>query len=114
MSIASEILNLRREKSSSVATLIGLIEWVRQEFLHISSRSAITASRASRRYAILEAADKVLLNVAAHAAEAMIEPPETNMTRRKLFPFRRKPRRASTIADCLARSSHVPEVCKRN
>ena len=94
MSITTEILSLRREKSSSVATLIGLIEWGRQEFAHISLGSAITAARANRCYAILEAADKVLLNVAAHAAEAMIEPPTNRKTRRFVLPFRRTPRRS--------------------
>lgn len=84
MSIATEILSLRREKSSSVATLIGLIEWEQMAY----DRD----HKVSRHYAVLEAADLVLLNVAAHAAEAMIEPPKTRKTRRFVLPFRRPPR----------------------
>ena len=46
-----------------------------------------------RRYAVIEIADMVLLNVAAHAADALSEPPVIRRTRRFLR-FWRKPRRS--------------------
>jgi hypothetical protein len=69
MSITTEIVSLRRNQSSSVETLIAKIEWLKaaEEEAHISSRE----------FGVREAADIVLLNVAAHAAEALIEPPLT-------------------------------------
>jgi hypothetical protein len=47
-----------------------------------------------RDYAVKEAADLVLVNVAAHAAEALNEPPTIRNIRRAVVPFRRKPRRS--------------------
>ena len=86
MSIATEILSLRQDKFSSVARLLAAIDWQKSayETKHIMYRGV----------AITAAADLVLLNVAAHAAEAMIEPPTARKTRRSLVPFRRKPRRS--------------------
>ena len=72
MSIATEILSLRRDRSSSVETLLGLIGWERQAWG--------ADHRTSRHYAVLSAADAVLLNVAVHAAEAerdLMMPPGT-------------------------------------
>jgi len=76
MSVATEILSLRQNRSSSVETLLAAIEWEKaaQEEEHILSR----------RYAVREAADIVLLNVAVHAAEALSEPPAIRRTRRGL------------------------------
>lgn len=85
MSIATEILSLRREKSSSVASLISLVEW--EQMANDSDH------RVSRHHAVLEAADVVLTNVAAHCADALSDPPTTRKTRRTLVPFWRKPRR---------------------
>ena len=83
MSVVTEILSLRREKSSSVANLIALME---------HEGSAFDRDRkASRHYAVLEAADTVLLNVAANAADQLGEPPEIPKTRRAPLLFRRKP-----------------------
>ena len=88
MSVVTEILSLRREKSSSVANLIALMEY---------EGSAFGRDRkASRHYAVLEAADTVLLNVAAHAADQLDEPPKIR-THRAPLPFRRKPRRIDQL-----------------
>ena len=74
MSIATEILTLRRNQFSSVQTLLAAIEWERsaQDDEHLLSRG----------FAVSEAADLVLLNVAAHAADALSEPPVIRKTRR--------------------------------
>jgi len=85
VSVVTEILSLRREKSSSVANLIALMEH--------EGRAFDRDHKASRHYAVLEAADTVLLNVAAHAADQLREPPKIPKIRRAALPFRRKPRR---------------------
>jgi len=72
MTIGTEILSLRRDRSSSVETLLGLIDWERQAWE--------PDHRTSRHYAVLQAADTVLMAVAVHAAEAerdMMIPPGT-------------------------------------
>ena len=84
MSIATEILGLRRDQFSSVERLIAAFEWER----------AAPENILLRRYAVTEAADMVLLNVAAHAADASNEPPTIRKTRR-LFQFWRKLRRSN-------------------
>ena len=60
MTIASAILSLRRNQSSSVELLLGALDWERAatQYDH----------RAARHYAVLQAIDQVLLNVAAHAS----------------------------------------------
>ena len=86
MSISAEILSLRREKSSSVANMISLIEW---------EQSALEPGhRARRHHAVLDASDAVLLNVAVHAADALSEPPTVRGTPRFVLPVRRKSRRS--------------------
>ena len=87
MSVATEILSLRQNQSSSVETLLAAIEWEKaaQEEEHILSRG----------YAVREAADIVLLNVAVHTAEALSEPSAIRRTRRGLLSFWRKPRRSN-------------------
>ena len=62
------------------------IEWLKaaREQAHISTRG----------FAVREAADIVLLNVATHAAEALNEPPVIPKTRRALSTSRRKRRRS--------------------
>jgi hypothetical protein len=86
MSIATDILSLRQNQSSSVETLMAKIEWLKaaEEEAHISSRS----------FGVREAADLVLLNVATHAAEALNEPPMIHRNRRALSTSRRKVRRS--------------------
>jgi hypothetical protein len=62
MSIATEILSLRRDQSSSMTTLLALLDW---------QRSAPNRDFAETRwYAAQRAADLVLLNAAVHALEA--------------------------------------------
>jgi hypothetical protein len=86
MSVASDILGLRKNQSSSVETLIAKIEWLKaaEQVAHILTRE----------FAVREAADIVLLNVATHAAEALNEPPVIHRTRRALSTSRRKQRHA--------------------
>ena len=86
MSIATEILSLRRDRHSSVNLLIGAIAW---------EKAAQTPERKMARHAdVLQLADLVLLNVAVHAGEASSGPPTTHRTRRAVVPFRRKHRRS--------------------
>jgi hypothetical protein len=84
MSITTEILSLRRNQSSSVSTLIAMIDWQKlaQDKDH----------KMSRGFAVAEAADDVLMNVAVHAAEALNEPPVIHNPRRAVPSSRRKRR----------------------
>ena len=88
MSIATEILSLRQNQSSSVTTLIGMLNWQKlaDDKDHIMSRG----------FAVREAADLVLLNVAVHVAEALGEPPAIRRTRRTFSSSRRKRRPSDT------------------
>jgi hypothetical protein len=88
MSIATDILGLRQNQSSSVKTLMAMIDWQKaaEDDGHISSRG----------FAVREAADLVLLNVAAHVMEALNEPPAIPRTRRTVSSARRKRRRSDT------------------
>jgi hypothetical protein len=74
MSIATDILSLRRDQSSSVSALLAAIEWevAAEEDIRILARG----------YDVMRMADAVLVNVAAHAADALIEPPTIRRTRR--------------------------------
>lgn len=82
MSIATEVLSLRRNQFSSVQTLLSAMEW---------EKAAQNGEHAlSRGFAVSEAADQVLLNVAAHAADALSEPPRNRQTRRVVLSFWRK------------------------
>jgi hypothetical protein len=85
MSIATEILSLRRNRSSSVELLLGAIEWAR--------KAPVEYVVETRMFAALEAADLVLLNTAAHAADTLNEPPTTQSSRRATMPSRRRRRR---------------------
>jgi hypothetical protein len=62
MSIATEVLSLRRDQSSSVRVLQAAIEW---------QQAAKDDRMLMRGHAVAQAADQVLLNVAVHAAEAL-------------------------------------------
>lgn len=86
MSIATEILSLRRDQHSSVNLLIGAIAWEQ------AARNPL--HKMARHADVLHLADLVLLNVAAHAAEAFGEPPTIHKSRRAVVPFRRKHRRS--------------------
>ena len=83
MSIATEILGLRRDQFSSVERLIAALEWERIAHEH----------NLLRRYAVTEAADVVLLNVAAHAADTLSEP--TIPRTRRFLGFWHKPPRSN-------------------
>jgi len=65
MSIGTEILSLRQDKFSSVAALIGALERLSASNEHLEMRV----------YAVTECADLVLLNVAVHAMDALLESP---------------------------------------
>ena len=84
MSIATDILHLRRNRSRSVSTLIAMIDWQKsaQDVDHIMSR----------RFAVTEVSDDVPMNVAVYAAEALNEPSVIHKTRRALSTSRRKQR----------------------
>jgi hypothetical protein len=86
MSLVSEILSLRHDRFSSVARLMAAIN--RQGCPNEQCRHFV-----ARDYAVKEAADTVLLNVAAHAADHLGESPGTRKNRRAVVAFRRKPRR---------------------
>ena len=85
MSIATEILGLRRNRQSSVKTLIAALDWQEAALddVHIVARGL----------AVLEVADAVLLNVAAHAAAALSEPPVARRAQRSVLSLWRKPSR---------------------
>jgi hypothetical protein len=85
MSVVTEILSLRQDQLSSVARLIASLEWQKsaEDKGHILYRG----------YAVNEAADLVLLNVAAHCAEPLREAPAIPEKRRSLLPSRRRSRR---------------------
>jgi hypothetical protein len=84
MGIAADILGLRNHHLSSVAQLLAALEQVYEAPVDkISARVFIAG----------EAADLVLTNVAAHAAEALSEKPQIRKTRRVASSSRRKNRR---------------------
>jgi hypothetical protein len=86
MGIAAEILGLRHKHFSSVTELLAALE---------QARYAPPIKRAFRVFLAGAAADLVLTNVAAHAAEALSELQSTNRkTRRTASPSRRKNRRS--------------------
>jgi hypothetical protein len=84
MGIATDILGLREHHLSSVTELLAALERVRESPTDKISARAFLAS---------DAADTVLTNIAAHAAEAMsLQPPNCN-PRRLASAVRRKTRR---------------------
>jgi hypothetical protein len=85
MSITTEILSLRRDRSSSVAALLNTIEW--------ECAAEGDTRTLARKYDVLRMADIVLLNVAAHAADIPGEPPAIPKARRATPPPSRKRRR---------------------
>lgn len=85
MSIASEILNLRRDRLCSVSALIAAMEW------ECAAEDDIRTL--ARGHEVMRVADLVLLNVAAHAADALRDLPTVLGTRRASLPVRRKRRR---------------------
>jgi len=84
MSIASEILKLRNDHTSSVSLLLGAIEWAQATKNH--------DTRVMRSHAIKQAADLVIINVAVYAQETQNEPP-VGGNRRAISTPRRSRRR---------------------
>jgi hypothetical protein len=87
MGIAAELLGLRNRHVSSVSELLAALEQVIE---------APPEKMAARVYLADAAADLVLTNVAAHAAEAMNEPAAIRKTRRAGSATRRKRRRTDS------------------
>ena len=83
MGIAADILGLRNNHFSSVTELLAALEQVCGAPVDKISARVFWASAA---------ADQVLTNVAAHAAEALSEQPANRRTRRAVSPSRRKNR----------------------
>lgn len=83
MGIGAEILGLRHKHVSSVAELLAALERVREARVDKISGRVFLAG---------EAADRVLTNVAAHAAEALSEEPRIGRVRRAA-PATRRPKR---------------------
>lgn len=85
MSIATEILALRRDQSSSVSALLAAVEWecAAQDDIRLLARG----------HDVMRMADLVLLNVAAHAADALRDLPTISKSRRATLPFRKSRRR---------------------
>ena len=83
MGIASDILGLRDHHFSSVAELLSALEQV---------CDAPVDKIAARVFLVGAAADLMLTNVAAHAAEALSELPTNRRTRRARSSSRRKNR----------------------
>ena len=84
MSILIDILNLRHNQTSSVELFLAALDW--QKAAQDDERIL------ARGYAVTEAADMMLLNVAVHAAEALSEPATIRRTRRAQLQSRRKRR----------------------
>jgi hypothetical protein len=85
MSITTEILSLRRDRSSSVAALLNAMEW--------ECAAENDARTLARGYDVLRMADLVLLNVAAHAADVLGQQPAIPKARRATSSLRKKRRR---------------------
>jgi len=65
VSIAAELLSLRSDQTSSVSMLLSAIDWARA--------TKNTGIKMMRSHGIKQAADLVLLNVAAHAQGALLQ-----------------------------------------
>lgn len=85
MGIAADILDLREHHFSSVAELLSALDQV---------CDAPVDKIAARVFLASAAADLVLTNVAAHAAEALSEQPANRKTRQAASASRRRNRRS--------------------
>jgi hypothetical protein len=94
MGIATDILNLRSSKFSSVAMLIAALE----RYYEASQDKA-----AYRLFQLEEAADIALTNIAAHAAEAMTALQPTAGRTARVSSMRRKHRRFNSGPSSLQR-----------
>ena len=95
MSIATDILNLRSNKLSSVTTLIAALD----RFHESPQEKALT-----RLFAVDEAVDLVLTNVAARAAEAMVAQQPITARAQRAMSIRRKSRRFNPGPSTLQRA----------
>ena len=95
MGIATDILNLRSSKFSSVTTLISAIERFHE---------APEVKAACRLFQVDEAADMALTNIAAHAAEAMAALQPTAGGMERAISARRRRRRFDSGPATLQRS----------
>jgi hypothetical protein len=93
MGIATDILNLRHNQLSSVTLLISALE----RFNNSPRERAL-----NRLFQVDEAADLVLTNVAAHAAEALVAPQPTGTTQR-VISMRQRSRRFNSGPSTLQR-----------
>jgi hypothetical protein len=84
MGMATEILGLRQHHFSSVSELLAALDQV---------HDAPADKKSARVFMAGKAADLVLTNVAAHAAEALSEQSPIRKSRRAASPSRRKNRR---------------------
>jgi hypothetical protein len=94
MGIATDILNLRHNQLSSVTLLISALE----RFNNSSHERAL-----NRLFQVDEAADLVLTNVAAHAAEALVAPQPTKGTTQRVISMRQRSRRFNSGPSTLQR-----------
>lgn len=94
MGIATDILNLRRSSLSSVTMLISALERL---------DGAPHERLEARLFHVAEAADLVLTNVAAHAAEVIVEQRPTVGKTQRVISLRRKNRRFNSGPSSLQR-----------
>jgi len=98
MGIATDILNLRHNRLSSVTMLISALE----RFHDSPHEKAI-----NRLFQVDEAVDLVLTNVAAHAAEAMVPQQPTTGGTLRVISMRRKNRSFRSGPSTLQRTLFV-------
>lgn len=94
MGIATDILNFRRNQFSSVETLIAALE---------RCQDAPHEKVAARLFHVGEAADLVLTNIAAHAAEAMAALQSPSPRTQRVLSIRPKNRRFKSGSSALQR-----------
>jgi len=94
MGIATDILNLRHNQLSSVTLLSSALERV---------EDAPHDKVAIRLFQAAEAADLVLTNVAAYAAEAMVAPQQAKGTTQRAVSMRQRSRRFNSGPSTLQR-----------
>ena len=102
MGIATDILNLRHNQFSSVTTLIAALE---------RFHDASPEKTAARLFQVDDAADLVLTNVAAHAAEGMVEQQPTTVRTQRAILMRRKSGRFKSGPSALQRPLFAASGC---
>jgi hypothetical protein len=102
MGIATDILTLRHNQFSSVTTLMAALE---------RFHDAPPEKTAARLFQVDDAADLVLTNVAAHAAEAMFEQQPTTVRTQRAMLTRRRSRRFNPGPSVLQRPLFAASGC---